>query len=292
VVPGIKAPKRPDEDRLRDNEKGHHVSESVDLYNATYSHFGEAVLARVRREAFGEDIGQNSWLTADECRTYCAWLCLGPDARLLEVGCGSGGPALFIARTTGARVTGVDINAHGIAAGNAMAHHQQLDARVHFEQVDASTALPFADAHFDALLCIDAINHLPDRLNVLREWRRVVKTEGRILFTDPITMTGLLSNEEIAIRSSIGYFLFAPPGEDARLIAEAGLQVERVEDMTENMVTISQRRHDARMRAREELLALEGEQTYHGQQRFLAMVHQLSSERRLSRYAFLSRKNA
>lgn len=42
----------------------------------------------------------------------------------------------------------------------------------------------------------------------------------------------------------------------------------------------------------EELLALEGEQTYDGLQRFLAMVYQLASERRLSRYALLARKGA
>jgi SAM-dependent methyltransferase len=268
------------------------MSEPVDSYNTTYRHFGEAVLARIRREAFGEDIGQHSWLTADECRTYCAWLQLDSTSHVLEVGCGSGGPALFIARTTGAQVTGVDLNAHGIAAANAMAREQQLEARAHFEQADASGALPFADAHFDALLCIDAINHLPGRLNVLREWRRVVKGGGRILFTDPVTVTGLLSNEEIAIRSSIGYFLFAPPGEDARLIEQAGLHLERQEDVTEHMATISQRRHAARTRAREELLALEGEQTYEGQQRFLAMVHRLASERRLSRYVYLARKEA
>ena len=127
---------------------------------------------------------------------------------------------------------------------------------------------------------------------MLREWHRLVKAEGRILFTDPITVTGLLSNEEIAIRSSIGYFLFAPPGEDARLIEQAGLQLERAEDVTENMATSSQRWHAARMRAREELLVLEGEQNYEGLQRFLAMVHQLARERRLSRYAFLARKGA
>jgi ubiquinone/menaquinone biosynthesis C-methylase UbiE len=268
------------------------MSDPVDLYNATFSHFGEAVLARVRREAFGEDIGQNSWLTADECRTFGAWLRLGPTSHVLEVGCGAGGPAIFLARTTGARVTGADINAHGIAAGNAMAQDQQLEARVHFEQADGSGALPFADAQFDALLCIDAINHLPDRLNVLQEWRRVVKAEGCILFTDPTTVTGVLSSEEIAIRSSIGYYLFAPPGEDARLIALAGLQLERQEDVTENMSTISQRRYEARMHAREELITLEGEPTYLGQQRFLAMVHQLASERRLSRYVYLARKGA
>ena len=46
------------------------------------------------------------------------------------------------------------------------------------------------------------------------------------------------------------------------------------------------------MRAGDELIALEGEQTYPGQQRFLAMVHRLASERRLSRYAFLAHKGA
>ena len=171
-----------------------------------------------------------------------------------------------------------------------MAREQQLDGQAHFQQVDASSALPFADAQFDALVCIDAINHLPGRLSVLREWRRVVKPDGLILFTDPITVTGLLSNEEIAIRSSIGYFLFTPPGEDTRLIQEAGLLLEREEDVTENMATISQQRHDARTRARDDLLLLEGEQTYQGQQRFLAMVHLLASERRLSRYVYLARK--
>jgi SAM-dependent methyltransferase len=268
------------------------MSDSVDLYSATFSHFGEPVLARVRHEAYGEDIGQNSWLTADEYRTYAAWLQVGAGSHVLEVGCGAGGPALYLARMTGAQVTGVDINAHGIAAGNTMAHEQQLGARVHFEQVDASGTLPFADGHFDALVCIDAINHLPDRLKVLQEWTRVVKAGGRLLFTDPTTVTGILSSEEIAIRSSIGYYLFVPPGEDARLIDLAGLQLERQEDVTENMAAISQRRYEARRQVREELIALEGEQTYAGQQRFLAMVHQLASERRLSRYAYLARKGA
>jgi ubiquinone/menaquinone biosynthesis C-methylase UbiE len=266
------------------------MSDSVDLYTASFSRFGEPVLARVRQEAYGEDIGQNSWLTADEYRTYVAWLQVGAGAHVLEVACGAGGPALFLARITGAQVTGVDINAHGIAVGNAMAHEQQLEARVRFAHVDASGALPFAAEHFDALVCIDAINHLPDRLKVLQEWTRVVKAGGRLLFTDPTTVTGVVSSEELAIRSSIGYYLFVPPGENARLIELAGLQMERHEDATENMAAISQRRYEARRHAREELLVLEGEQTYEGQQGFLAMVHQLARERRLSRYVYLVQK--
>ena len=42
------------------------MSNPVDLYNSTYGNFQEQVLAEIRRETYGEDIGQNSWITTDE----------------------------------------------------------------------------------------------------------------------------------------------------------------------------------------------------------------------------------
>jgi SAM-dependent methyltransferase len=127
------------------------MSDSVDLYTASFSRFGDPVLARVRQEAYGEDIGQNSWLAADEYRTYVAWLQVGAGSHVLEVGCGAGGPALFLASLTGAQVTGLDVNAHGIAAGNAMAREQHLEARVRFEQADASGTVHAHHTHALAL---------------------------------------------------------------------------------------------------------------------------------------------
>jgi SAM-dependent methyltransferase len=265
------------------------MSQPVDQYNTTYSQFGAALSEQLRQEIYGEVIGQNSWLTADEYRTYATWLELTAAACVLEVGCGSGGPALFLARTTGAQVNGIDVNEHGIAQATRLAQEQHLAERVHFQQADASQPLPFADESFDAVVCIDAINHLPDRLAVLGEWHRVLKPGGRLLFTDPVTVTGLLSSEEIAMRSAIGFFLFAPPGEDARLLQQAGFTLERQEDTTANVALISGKRVRARARRREALIAQEGEETYLGLQRYNTMVHTLSSERRLSRYTYLAR---
>ncbi len=266
------------------------MSHPVDEYNTVYSQFDDPVSTGLRQEIYGEDIGQTSWLTADEYRSYAAWLELTPATQVLEVACGTGGPALFLARTSGAEVTGVDINEHGIAQANRMARELGIEDRTHFQQADAAQALPFAQGSFDAVICIDAINHLPGRAVVLHEWHRVLKEGGRLLFTDPVTVTGLLSNEEIAIRSSIGYFLFAPPGEDARLLQHAGFLVERQDDTTANMELVAGRRVQARARHRTEVIALEGEATFLGLQRFNAMVQTLSSERRLSRYTFLARK--
>ena len=259
-------------------------------YSTTYSLFDDAVSAELRREIYGEDIGQNSWLTADEYRTWLAWLDLTPAARALEVGCGSGGPALFLARETGAQVTGVDVDEHGVAQANRMAQKLGMAERADFQWADAGQPLPFEDATFDAILCIDAINHLPDRPAVLREWRRMLKTGGRLLFTDPLVMTGLLSSEEVAIRSSMGLAFFAPPGEDARLIQQAGLTLEREEDATANVTLIGERRVRARDARRAEVIAREGQETFDRLRRFYAMAQALASAGRLSREVFLARK--
>jgi len=261
---------------------------NVDLYNTTYGHFQTDVRAQFRQDAYGEDIGQNSWLTADEHRQFFAWLGLQSGTQVLEIASGSGGPALFMARSTGASVVGVDINEHGIANGNAMAQAQGLAGQVRLQHVDASQPLPFAEHSFDALICIDSINHLQNRSAVLQDWRRVLRPHGRLLFTDPIVVTGLITKEEIATRSSIGYFLFAPPGENERLLENAGFQIVQVADCTDNVAQVAQRSLAARERYRAALLALEGEQTYVGLQQFFEVVHRLASERRLSRFAYLA----
>ncbi len=266
------------------------MSQPSNFYNLTYGNFANPVLAEIRQETFGEDIGQNSWLTADEYRQYLSWLELNAASHVLDIASGSGGPALFLARSVGCNVTGLEINPSSTAAANEWAQTLGLDAFVHFQHGNASHPLPFEDQSFTAVICIDSINHLPGRLQVLKEWYRVLRPGGRLLFTNPIIVTGILSNEEIAIRSSIGYFLFTPLGEDERLIQEAGFALVGKLDVTENNAVVPKRWYDARARRRDELLKIEGEAEFEKTQRFLSVVHTLASERRLSRFAFLARK--
>jgi SAM-dependent methyltransferase len=261
----------------------------VDLYD-TYRSFEENALARVRQKAFGDDFGQNSWTTADEYRRWAEWLALAASSHALEVASGSGGPAIRLAELTGARVTGIDVNTHGVTTALARAQERGLSDRVRFQVADASAPLPFGDQAFDAIVCVDAANHLPDRLKVLAEWRRVLVPGGRIVFTDPVVVTGLVSNEELAERSSIGWFVFAPPGENERLLEEAGLELVEREDASDNAATISRRRHDARAEEREALVRIEGEENFAQMQDFFLMVHRLTSERRLSRFAYRARR--
>ena len=261
----------------------------VDLYGATYRGLASALYAEIRREAFGEDIGQTGWLTADEQDLFISWLELDASSRLLDLACGSGRPTLRIAQKTQCSVSGLDQHSDGIAQAQASARERGHEGRADFRAGDAAAPLPFAAASFDAITCIDAINHLPDRPRVLREWRRVLKPGGRLLFTDPIVLTGPMTNQEIAIRASIGLFVFVPAGLDEVLLQQAGFAVERVEDRTQNMAANAAGWRAARERRESELRAIEGDATFEGQQRFLETAALLAHERRLSRIAILAR---
>ncbi|HEX6252222.1 MAG TPA: methyltransferase domain-containing protein [Gemmatimonadaceae bacterium] len=258
----------------------------VRLYDANYGQFASELYAQVRTAAFGEDIGQSGWLTAEEHDLFVRWLDPGPASHLLDVACGSGGTTLRIARLTGCRVQGIDLHPQGIAAANEAAQKQGLHERAAFHVADAGLPLPFADASFDGVICTDAVNHLPERQSVFSEWARVLVPGGRLVFTDPIVVTGALTSEEIAIRASIGFFLFVPPGLDEMLLREAGLEPTDVVDRTENMAKSAQRWHDARAARADDLRRIEGTETFEGQQRFLSVAARLASERRLSRIAY------
>ena len=65
----------------------------IDLYNSTYGNFKEQVLAEIRQETYGDDIGQNSWITAEEYDSFYLWLKHVAQPHVLDVASGSGGPA-------------------------------------------------------------------------------------------------------------------------------------------------------------------------------------------------------
>ena len=264
----------------------------VDLYNNVYADFASSAEAAVRRDTYGEDIGQSSWMTAEEWLGFADQLGVTGESQVLEVGSGSGGPAIHLALARGCRVTGVDINEHGVRNAQALADARGVADRVAFRVVDASQPLPFPSSSFDAVVSNDAMCHIGQRSAALREWHRVLRPGGRALFTDAMVITGIVSQEELATRSSIGFYLFVPPGENERLLSEAGFQVLSAQDLTASAATISRRWYDARARHREALVAREGRVNFDGLQRFLECVRTLSLERRLSRYSYLAERPA
>lgn len=266
------------------------MSQTVDLYDSAYENYESETYREIRIKTYGEDFGQTSWVTTEESEEIPRLLALNGDSYVLEIGCGSGGYALHLAEKIGCRILGLDLNVPGVRNANRLALAKNLASRACFENQDVSKILPLKDSTFDAVFSNDVLCHLPDRAGVLREMLRVTKPGGRMLFSDGLVIGGMVSYDEMRIRSSIGFYVYSPPGENERLIREAGFRFVRAVDTTENAASIAKRWHDAREKRKAQLVALEGKGNFEGLQRFLSCVFKLCSERRLLRYLYIAER--
>jgi len=262
----------------------------VDLYDSAYSHYEADVYRQVRIATYGEDLGQTSWVTSEESAEIPRLLKITSDSRVLEVGCGSGRYALQLAEITGCSVLGVDINESGIRNGAALARERNLTDRVTYRLCDVSQGLPFPDASFDAAFANDVLCHIPGRPAVFQKIFRILKPASRFLFGDALVIGGVVSHQEIATRSSIGYYLFSPPGHNEELLQRAGFRLLEARDTTGSAASIAGPWRNAREEHRVALIAAEGEANFTGLQQFLGCVHTLTSEARLRRYLYVGEK--
>jgi SAM-dependent methyltransferase len=257
-------------------------------YDKLYEHFDSPLMRQLRAEAYGQDIGQHSWVTAEDLLADIPKLKLSPESRLLDLGCGPGGPLTYIVGQTKCQAVGLDVSANAIAAARDRAASLGLSEKIALQQADLNESLPFADAHFHAVVSIDVILHLRDRAAIFREVARVLAPAGRFLFTDAGVITGAISSEEIQRRTPHGYAQFTPPGVNEQLLERAGFRLIERTDRTPTVLKSAAGRLAARESRRTELEKLGGSPTFLQQQQFLQTVLALAQRAALSRIMYLA----
>ncbi|MFE0044383.1 methyltransferase domain-containing protein [Streptomyces albireticuli] len=108
---------------------------------------------------------------------------IGPGSHVLDIGCGNGTTAAYLARRTGCRVTGIDIS--GVRVGHARARTHALP-NVDFRKASAAL-LPFADGTFTHVWSQATLYHVPDRERALDEIHRVLAEGGTLVLDDLVT---------------------------------------------------------------------------------------------------------
>jgi len=256
-------------------------------YETLYRYFHLPVMRQVRTEAYGEDLGQHSWVSAEELRRDIQLLELSRSSYLLDLGCGAGGILAFVAEQRRCRCVGLEISAAAIQGARASACERGIDSLVDFRAADLNEALPFTDGTFSAVVAFDVILHLRNRLGLFREIVRVLQRGGRFLFTDAAVLTGAISNESVELRFGQGFAQIVSPGLNERLLTEAGLRVAVAEDRTASVVTTAKGRLVARQHHRAELERIESANRFATYQRYLEEALELASNASLSRLMYL-----
>jgi len=261
-------------------------------YDNLYEDFNSPLGQQLRREAYGEDIGQHSWVTAHELQEDISRLLLSRASHFLDLGCGPGGPLTFVVRHVGCQGSGIDVSAKAIAAGRARAASQGVDGLVSLRDADLNQPIPFESGSFDVVMSLDVILHLRDRLSVFREVARVLIPAGKFLFTDAGVITGAISNEEVRLRAVHGHTQFVPPGFNENMLELAGFRVVDRIDRTASLLKTATGRLSARLGHRGELEQLEGSNCFEQQHRYLETVIDLSQRGAVSRLMYLAESRA
>lgn len=257
-------------------------------YDFSYEQFDTPLMRRHRREAYGQDIGQHSWVTAEELLLDIPRLRLTASSRFLDLGCGPGGPLTFLALQAGCRATGVDLSPAAIDSAAARSVSLGLGGRVDARVGDSNDPLPFPSGSFDAAVSIDVVLHLRDRSAVFREIARILAPGGRFLFTDAGVVSGALSEAEMARRSVHGFTRFVPPGLNERSLEGAGLRLVESADRTEALIASAKGRLASRIALRDELEGVEGAERSKAQRSYLETVIALSERGAVSRMMYLA----
>jgi ubiquinone/menaquinone biosynthesis C-methylase UbiE len=149
---------------------------------------------------------------------------LRPEMRLLDIGCGLGGPARFFAGDRGCRVTGIDLTPEFVAAAEHLTHLVGMDGVVDFRLASA-TSLPFEPATFDGAYMIHVGMNIPDKAAVFQEARRVLKPGAVFAVFDVMRMSDAPIRYPVPWASSEATSFVETPAAYRAALESAGFRV-------------------------------------------------------------------
>jgi SAM-dependent methyltransferase len=165
---------------LEDSIRAALRADGKDPASVSVGELAELDQLHVRGLAATRELAGRAGLTADT-------RVLGP--RVLDVGCGIGGPSRVLASEFGCRVTGVDLTAAFCRLAAELALWVGLEARVDYRQADAR-ALPFGAAEFDLVWSQHAAMNIAEKDSLYREMRRVLRPDGKLALYDILRGVG------------------------------------------------------------------------------------------------------
>lgn len=167
----------------------------------------------------------------DAVRALGDALSLDSSNHILDICCGLGGPARFVATTYGCSVHGVDLNQSRIDGAITLTALTGLDEQIDYTCADACE-LPFADGAFDRLMSQEAFLHIENREALLSQCRRVLKSSGRFAFTDWIAADPLGEDHRKRFASTFAASRICSIADYHELLGAAGFLVDEVVDLS------------------------------------------------------------
>ena len=162
---------------------------------------------------------------------------INESTHVLDLCCGLGGPARYLAYHYGCRVTGVDMNTDRLAGAVRLTERTKLQDRVLFHHANAlQTGL--ADETFDVIVSQEAFCHIPNKKTLITECVRLLKPGGRIVYTDILARSNMTNEIRSRLETEMVFSELSTLEQYCHLLEEKGCQVIEVEDLSDNWAEI------------------------------------------------------
>ena len=159
---------------------------------------------------------------------------ISAESRVLEVACGNGNAAVWLAQQTGCEIVGIDLSSNHLKNAREKASRDP-SLRLSFQK-ESATNLPFPDGSFTHAWSQAALYHIPDREKALAEVYRVLADGGIFLFDDLVTPVENVS--ETALKYVYDRLLFKPTysiAAYAEKLRQVGFTVLQQTDLSEHL---------------------------------------------------------
>ncbi len=157
---------------------------------------------------------------------------LNEDQHVLDVGCGIGGAARYIAAQNGCAVTGIDLTPEYIEIAKTLTELTGLHDRVNFD-VSSALSMPFEYAIFDAAITLHVAMNIPERATLYNEIARVLKPGATFCIFDVMKKSGKNLAFPVPWAQSEDTSFLTTPEEMCALLDDAGFDVREVGDRTD-----------------------------------------------------------
>lgn len=154
---------------------------------------------------------------------------------VLDIGCGIGGAARYIASSSDCSVTGIDITPDFISTAKTLTKMTGLEDRIAF-QVASALDMPFEPEIFDAAITFHVAMNIPDRVALYTETARVMKPGATFCIYDVMKKSEEPLIYPVPWSETPETSYLASPDEMRDLLEDAGFTVELIEDRTEYAV--------------------------------------------------------